>query len=243
MILAVAAQSAWWVRSGATALLILHIGAGSSAIGAGAAAMIARKGGRWHRRTGNAFLVAMLIMSGIGAVVAPYLPTPQRSSTVAGALTFYLTLSGWLTAWRRDGKPGRPELATCALGAAVGVFGLSFGVLAAQGLAGVPGEAGAGVVFGGLAALGAVLDARMLRHGGVHGTPRLARHLWRMGTALLIATASFFLGQQKVFPVGLRGSPLLFVPVIAVLASLVYWLIRVRVKGSGRLLRKSSVVS
>jgi hypothetical protein len=46
------------------------------------------------------------------------------------------------------------------------VFGLSFGVLAAQGLAGVPHEAGAGFVFGGVAAWGSLMDVRMLRQGG-----------------------------------------------------------------------------
>jgi uncharacterized membrane protein len=243
MILAVAPGSAWWVRGAAAAILLLHIGAGGTAIGAGAVAMIARKGARAHRLAGNAFFVAMLIMSGIGAVVAPYLPTPQWSSTVAGALTFYLALSGWVTAWRTGDTAARAERWICGFGAAVGVFGLGFGVLAARGLAGVPGEAGAGFVFGGVAALGAVLDVRMLRVGGLRGAARLTRHLWRMGTALLIATASFFLGQQKVFPVAWRGSVLLFLPVIAVLAALVYWFIRVRLGGRGRLTRDPSAVT
>jgi hypothetical protein len=242
MILAVAPESAWWVRGAAATVLFLHIGAGATAIGAGAVAMIARKGSRSHRVAGNAFFVGMLMMSGIGAVVAPYLPTPQLSSTVAGALTFYLALSGWLTAWRASGTVGRAEPWICALGAAVGSFGLGFGLLAAQGLAGVPGESGAGFVFGGIAALGAIMDVRMLRQGGLRGTPRLTRHLWRMGTALLIATLSFFLGQQKVFPVALRGSPILFLPVIAVLGSLVYWFIRVRTGARGRLARDSVAV-
>jgi hypothetical protein len=97
-------------------------------------------------------------------------------------------------------------------------------------------------VFGGIAALGAIMDVRMLRQGGLRGTPRLTRHLWRMGTALLIATLSFFLGQQKVFPVALRGSPILFLPVIAVLGSLVYWFSRVRTGARGRLARDSVAV-
>jgi hypothetical protein len=44
----------------------------------------------------------------------------------------------------------------------------------------------------------------------------------------LIATASLFLGQQKMFPEALRGTKVLFVPVIIVVAAMLYWLIRVR---------------
>jgi len=46
--------------------------------------------------------------------------------------------------------------------------------------------------------------------------------------ALFIAAGSFFLGQQQVFPVSVRGSPLLLVPVLAVLALMLFWLCRVR---------------
>jgi hypothetical protein len=69
-----------------------------------------------------------------------------------------------------------------------------------------------------------------------------------MGAALWIATASFFLGQQKVFPAAWQGSPVLYLPVVAILVSVVYWFIRVRISGSRhtpssrRLGRKSSAV-
>jgi hypothetical protein len=46
--------------------------------------------------------------------------------------------------------------------------------------------------------------------------------------ALFIAAGSFFLGQQQVFPASVRGSPLLFVPVLAVLALMIFWVCRVR---------------
>ena len=49
---------------------------------------------------------------------------------------------------------------------------------------------------------------------------------WR--TALLIAAFSFFLGQQKVMPVAIQGSPWLFVPPLATLAAMVFWIFRVR---------------
>ena len=56
----------------------------------------------------------------------------------------------------------------------------------------------------------------------------MARHLWRLSAALTIASGSFFLGQQRVMPVFMRGSPWLFVPVVAPLLLMVFWLVRVR---------------
>ena len=58
----------------------------------------------------------------------------------------------------------------------------------------------------------------------------MARHIWRMGLALLIAALSLFIGQPKVFPPGLRGAPVMFVPEAAVLALTVFWLVRIRFK-------------
>src|SRR5262250_3774173 len=69
----------------------------------------------------------------------------------------------------------------------------------------------------------------MLLRGGVLGTKRIARHLWRMCFGLFIATGSFFLGQgSKVFPAFIIESNVLFVPAILPLFLLIFWLIRVR---------------
>ena len=78
-----------------------------------------------------------------------------------------------------------------------------------------------------IAALAAGADLNVILRHGLHGGRRLARHLWRMSGALLFASASLVLGQPKVFPPGLRGSPLLFLPELFVIAMMIYWLIRV----------------
>lgn len=67
----------------------------------------------------------------------------------------------------------------------------------------------------------------MLVRGGLSGKKRLVRHLWRMSFALFIATGSFFLGQQQVFPAFLRGSVLLLVLRIMPLVLMVFWLLHV----------------
>jgi hypothetical protein len=46
--------------------------------------------------------------------------------------------------------------------------------------------------------------------------------------ALFFATSFFFLGQQKVMPAFMHGSPILFVPALAPLVLMIFWLVRVR---------------
>jgi hypothetical protein len=74
----------------------------------------------------------------------------------------------------------------------------------------------------------------VVRRGGIAGAPRIARHIWRMCVALLIASLSFFLGPQKVMPLFMRGSPLLFIPEITVLVLMIFWLFRVRMGGRNK---------
>jgi hypothetical protein len=51
-----------------------------------------------------------------------------------------------------------------------------------------------------------------------------------MSTAFLIAAFSLFLGQAKVFPKPIRIVPLLIIPPLLVLATLLYWLWRTRTR-------------
>ena len=82
-------------------------------------------------------------------------------------------------------------------------------------------------IWGAIALVCAAGDVRMLARGGVFGSQRIVRHLWRMCFGLFIASGSFFLEQQKVFPVFLRGLKVWFVPAFLPLLLLIYWLIRV----------------
>lgn len=82
------------------------------------------------------------------------------------------------------------------------------------------------LLFGAIALSAGAADFRAMRDG-LAGRRRIARHLWRMGLAFWIATASFFLGQAKVFPEALRNSGLLPIPVVLVLIAVLYWTVRV----------------
>jgi hypothetical protein len=76
--------------------------------------------------------------------------------------------------------------------------------------------------------LAAAGDLRLLLSGGIAGQARIGRHLWRMSLALFIAAGSFFVGQQKIMPEAMRGHPLLFAPMLVVLALMTFWLLHVR---------------
>ena len=88
--------------------------------------------------------------------------------------------------------------------------------------------------LGSVAVLAAAGDIRMLARGGVFGAKRVVRHLWRMCFSFFIATGSFFLGQQQVFPAAWRGSVVLFVPALLPLVLLIFWLFRVWFTNRGR---------
>ena len=194
---------------------------------AGAAAMVVRKGARWHLLTGNVFVISMLSLTASGAVIG--FARDQPLNGMMGVLTFYLVSTAWLTARRRDGNTRPIDWAVLMVPLAVGVGMMTYGLQAANSPTGaIGGFSAAGYfVFGSVALLLALGDIRMLLRGGVFGKQRVARHLFRMGLALFIAVASFFLGQQKVIPAELHNPLVLYGPVLLVVISTIYWTIRV----------------
>jgi uncharacterized membrane protein len=211
-----------------TPQLLLHIGAGSIGILAGAAALTVRKGARLHRVFGTVFVVAMLAT----AVSAGYLAffIPRWSQVVGVNFVFYLLATGWMTVRRQDGRIGLFERGAPVVAIAVAIALVIFGAKAALSPRGTFDKVPAAVHFiiAAVALLAAAGDLRMILRGGISGAPRIARHLWRMCAAFFIATGSFFIGQQKVMPKVLHGSPLLYALAAAPLLLMIFWLIRVR---------------
>ena len=228
MILRISPESSALVRGAATFVLVLHIGAASVGLLSGGAALAFRKGGRLHRMAGNVFVVSMLIMATIGAAVSPFLSPPQWFNVIAGVFTVYLVATAWATARRTEGR-GPFEIGALIVVSGVSVGALVLGLRAMK-IPGLTTGAPSGVpfVFAAVAALAAAGDLRMILRGRIAGPRRIARHIWRTCLALFIAAGSLFLGQPKVFPPSVRGSPILFVPELAVLAFMVFWLFRVR---------------
>jgi len=207
-----------------------HISMGLVAILSGAAALVFRKGSRPHDMVGHVFFVSMLIMASMGATLAMTY-SPNRGNVMGGGLTFYLVATAWATVRRKPGETGRLEIALALLGAAVATAGYTFGTMAAISPTNTLDKYHPSLffIFGSVAALLVAFDVRMIVRGGVTGAPRLTRHLLRMCLAMFMATSSLFLGQQQVFPMAVRHSGLLPVPVVLVVLALLYSLIRVRV--------------
>ena len=209
-------------------ILLLHIGAGTLGMLSGFVAVFLRKGSRRHGLAGSVFVIAMLILSASGAYLA--LMKSQPGNVLGGTLTFYLVATAWMTARRRDGEPGIFDWVALLIVLTVGACQLTFGLEAALSQTGLKFGYPPWPYFfmGSVAMLAIVGDIRMLVHRGISGTPRIARHLWRMCFALFIATSSIFLARQHVFPALLRKTGALVFLSFLPLLLMVFWLVRVR---------------
>lgn len=209
-------------------LLPVHIAAGILGIGSGAAAVSFRKGSPRHAWAGNIFVIAMLIMAASALYLA--VVKNQLGNVIGGALTLYLVTTAWLTAKRKDGETHKFDwlvlLVPLVGGITLWVSGIQQVRHQIYEVKGVP--VGMNFFMGSVLLLAAAGDIRMLVRGGLFGTQRIVRHLWRMCFGFFIATGSFFLGQaSKVFP-AIGNSNLLFIPALLPLALLIFWVIRVR---------------
>ena len=222
-------------------ILAVHITGGTFGLVSGAAALSFRKGSRGHVLAGKVFVASMLTM----ATGATYLAIQKHEAANIGGgiVTFYMILTAWLTARRADGTTSKIDWVAMLIPLAFGLLMWVSGVekLRSPGPSkdGVP--VGMNFFLGSVMLLAAAGDIRMLFRGGLEGTRRIARHLWRMCFGLFIATGSFFLGpanrplrflrsvglRQHFFKAVLRQEVLIFLAVLPLLL-LIFWLVRVR---------------
>jgi hypothetical protein len=207
-------------------ILAVHVTAAGIALVAGFVALYAPKGRAWHRKSGMLFVGSMLVM-GLGAAVL--------GNVLGGLLVVYYVVTAQLalrppsSTWRRLHVGGMLlALALGAVAVAESVTALAFGDGTLDGSPAAP-----GVVLGGIALLSGLSDFRVIRSGGLAGTARLRRHLWRMCFALFFSSGSFFLGQADEIPEPLRIGPLLVTLAFLPLATMVYWLWRTRRRTAG----------
>jgi hypothetical protein len=205
-------------------VLPIHVAAGGLALVLGAVALLARKGGNIHRRSGLLFVYAMLIMAITAAVLGNGLGGLMTVYFVGTALTTVRPVSPW-TRWIHAGA------LVVALGLAV------VDILAGVKAFNSPGRSLNGVPFvmlffmATVMILAAIGDLRILRSGAPRGRPRLARHLWRMCFALFIAAGSFFSVRERVariLPEPFTTLPMRMLPILLVFVAMFYWLWRVR---------------
>jgi uncharacterized membrane protein len=219
-------------------LVPFHVLAGSTALISGAVAMSSAKGGPLHRKAGLVFAIAMMAMSSSGSFMASRIH--EWLSVGMGALTFYLVATALLSVRRTVAESRGWHVGLLAMARAIAAYGVACALTAPSlggRLGGMP--AGGYLFFATIAAACAALDARLLHAGGIAGKHRLARHLWRMGFAMFVATGSFFLGQADELPEAIRIVPLLALPVLATVVFTPYWLFRVLRRRKAPLLRSN----
>jgi hypothetical protein len=207
--------------------LLLHISAGTVGVLAGGVAMSFRKGSQPHRTAGQVFVISMLTLTATGAYLGAL--KSQPSNVLAGAFTFYLVATAWDTARRKDGRAGLFDWSALLLIFATATSSVVLGVEAMHS----PGAAKAGVpaamyfFIGSMAALAMAGDVRMLVRGGVSGSQRLLRHLWRMCFGWFIASGSIFLARPHLFPAVMLRTHMLTVLGVLPLLLMIFWVIRV----------------
>lgn len=211
--------------------LIIHIATGALALAAGTAAFSVRKGSVSHRRSGRVFVAMMAVMALTGTYLA--LSMGVMLSVIGGLLTLYLVATAWAVVARKSGKPGILEAAALASALFIGSLSLFSGWEATASETGLKDgfPAGQYFLFGSVALLAAGGDVRVLLTGGLARSQRLARHLWRMSVAFVIASSAFFLGQIQLFPAAIVEFrvlyvPVLYLPVLLPFLLMLYWLVQ-----------------
>jgi hypothetical protein len=183
----------------------------------------------------------MLTMGSFAAYLAVL--RHQPNNVIGGIFTFYLILTAWLTARRKNGQTSRWDWLLLLIPLALGGINWANGIAIARGKADAPDGVPVGMLFfmGSIMLLAAAGDVRMLLAGGVAGAQRIARHAWRMCFGLFIAAGSFFLGPNNrplrlltTAGLGAHLSPAIFntglylILTLAPLVLLIYWLVRLR---------------
>jgi hypothetical protein len=185
--------------------LATHFAAGLGAIAAGAIALVVGKGSRLHKQSGLLFTWAMVALGLTAAGIGIY--ERQPGQVFAGLLAVYLVFTAMTTVKPLPGIGQRINVALMVLAFGYGVTSLYGGMKEwldpTVEVIGRP-RVVPPLVIGTVMLLAAIGDLRAIRAGGLRGSRRLARHLWRMCFGLFIATGSFFLGQMKFIPEPVR---------------------------------------
>jgi uncharacterized membrane protein len=207
-----------------SAVLQVHIVAGVLAMILGAVALLTRKGATLHRRSGQLFVGAMLVMGITASALGPIANGLMPVYFVVTALTTVRPVTAWSRWVNASGL-------LVAVVFALGSIEKGFRAFASPGgtLNGVPFF----MLFfiGTVMALAAAGDVRVMGWGPLRGGPRLARHLWRMCFALFIAAGSFFSIQARVaklLPEPFTTPAMRVLPIALVFIAMFYWLWRVR---------------
>ena len=198
----------------------LHFPAGSIAVIAAFLAFYYPKGSALHRKAGNYFTLAMLILLVSGGI-AGWLKNSVDDVFLA-ALVSYSVFTAWLTTHRRPGHTGKLEILAVtyvlSLGTLATLVDESWGTLSSPNFF---------IMVAILCVCFALGDLANLYKAGYKGAKRLARHVWRQGFSLLWAGLAFGDKLIKMTHGRVDEQPLmLLTPGVFMLLVTLYWLYR-----------------
>jgi uncharacterized membrane protein len=218
---------------------VIHIAGGAVGLVSGTIAILARKGGHLHRKAGTVFVASMLTMA-VFAIYLGFAVPDQITNVFIGTFALYLVATAWMTVRRKERASGFFEkmallvaLCLCA----------PFAILSFQLAVGLPPLFASAVPFKGpvliaiyafttVLVLAVIGDARVAFAGGLSGTPRISRHLWRMCLGLTLAAGSGFTnGFARLLPGPYHVPTSFFLPQFVPLGLMIFWMIRVRSAG------------
>jgi len=211
----------------ASAVTLVHIAAGTVALVVAPAALVARKGGVWHRRTGAAFMYAM---AGVTLTAAAMWQAKGHTFLLfLDIVSLYFVVSGYrvLIRRRRDGRDFRADGLDLAIAVAALACGLALIALGAA--AATPLLRSLAAVFLGLGAIGAIFASLELFAIGLGPKTKfgwLFYHLSAMLSAYISATTAFVV-------INAHGVPMLerwLVPVALGTATIVAFSVKYRVR-------------
>jgi len=202
------------------AILMLHIMAGFIALGTAGLALGTRKGGTWHRRAGQGYVMAMLIVT---LTTFPLVAVrPNTFLLVIAIFSFYLVFTGWRAAVMRAGRPHLPDHLGGAAMALTGAAMLGLGVV---GLAEGGAQPVALLVFGTIGLTMALSDWRDWAQGPITGKPRIARHLTRMLAGTIATITATVAVNMATVAVNITFLPqlLIWLGPTALITPLIFW--------------------
>lgn len=200
---------------------LIHFPTGTVAIFAAIAAFYYPKGSPKHRKAGQVFTIAMLVMLVSGGVAGAL--KGSLENVFLAALVSYSVFTAWLTVRRRQPVIGILEYLAL-------VYIVIFGVAALSINPEWDKVQNSGVfVFDALMAfMFAAGDIRNILLGGMKRTHRLARHIWRISFSLVWAALAFSDKIIKMLDSTIEQMPYVAViPGSLVLCIMFYWLLRV----------------
>lgn len=209
--------------------LVVHIITGSIAVLSGLISLLAKKGAKLHRWSGNVFFVSMLIMALSGTLIAWL--KPMMISVIAGGFTCYLITTSWMAVKTPPRTTSYFDYIAAMVALSIFIAAVVFGLQATQADSGLKDGFSSGpyFFFAALALIAFCLDVRMLVFSGVAGAHRIARHLWRMCFSLNIAIGSFLTQGERMLPKSVLELPFVAMAEDLILLTMFFWLARVLV--------------